>query len=580
MRHKTGTNKIIGITFLVISGTPGLSQKVLLTDFPSKCFQNQQYDGIAITTSAWLSPPLPYKRSKSQQKAVSTYFFSGQLGKEYLTSPFPSYEEITRNIDPNLNRSRAETLFHSPAISWLEQRSNRLLGKASNSDQSPISRLLDWRKERGRQAIYDWSSTKNGTIGISSWIDRAPFSITTINASTQIKQDCVGHLTRRKLLQRGHFTPWAPTLEIGLSRKVLNPFFIPKLQTLIAKAPQSGSKNFYFHLESSDLIIFSLSPIDLALHQRFFLAAVGALLLIRTLSRNTTEGNKIARKRCFLMLANVVILSGLLTGSLALLEIILLNTKWLDESSSRNPSYMPPRDSLRYEEDMRERFLLANEYGFIDDPVETYDQSKNPCKIAVLGDSFVWGYGGGGHNKERWTSQLQGLIPHCKIMHWGIGGWSTEDQVAFMKRRGIKHKVNLLILGFVDNDMNFTEDQEPKNKETISRLKDLLGDTPWFVLFTPWSGSTTHRITFSKASKLFNDQGIKNYSCLREVQSITGIGDAPRHMWIGADVDRHPGTPITTAIAKCALARITPYIYTKNQSKVDIPKSIEVKDAY
>ncbi|MDI6797970.1 MAG: hypothetical protein QMD09_13545, partial [Desulfatibacillaceae bacterium] len=75
-------------------------------------------------------------------------------------------------------------------------------------------------------------------------------------------------------------------------------------------------------------------------------------------------------------------------------------------------------------------------------------------RIAVLGDSFVWGdglaYG------QAWPKKLESLfagpMPHLEVLSWGRQGWSTADELAFLQEHGSRFDIDLLIVGFVTND--------------------------------------------------------------------------------------------------------------------------------
>lgn len=553
----------ISIILLITALIPGTSEKVLLTKFSPECLRDADYYKIKTETSAALSPDLPNTRSKNKLKEISTYFLREKLTLSDFPKQFPSHSGISRNIDPNFSKSRAETLQHSPSWAWIEQKANAANKRGLNSQDGLLSRVINNGRESGRIQISEWSN-ENQVTGVSSWIDRSPITLTSIKIDKSLEADCRTTLVNQKLIQRGHLLPWLPAPQLFIGRTQAKSLFHPKLQTLLAKTGDSNIKRLYFDLETSRGYLISLGAPDFSLTTRFAIALIGLSLLAYSYKRKTKDGsatnessnNQNTRIPIRLIATNALVLAFTCFGALSLIEIILTNTNWLDEANSSAPSYLPLHEILRYEQDMRERFLAINEYGFLDRPVSSYNEASS-CTISILGDSFVWGYGGGAKNDERWTSQLENLIPYCKIRHWGIGGWSTKDQIRFMRDKGRLHQSSLIVLGFVDNDLDLRPENEKNNIQTIKELKTIIEPTPFLVLFTPWNGSENHRKTFKKASDLFTRLGIRNHSCLEDVQKVAGKGDAPRHMWIGANVDRHPGVPITTAIADCALKHIS-----------------------
>ena len=555
--------KAAWIILLVTAVIPGTSEKILLTRFNSDCLQKTDYYKVKIETSAALSPSLPNKRSENKLKEIGSYFLRRKLNQSDFPDDFPSHSGIARNIDPSLSKSRAETLQHSPSWSWLEQKLNAANNRGLNSQEGYLSKIINNGRRGGRIQIREWTSNKH-VNGISSWIDRSPLALTSIKIDKDIEAKCRTTLTDQKLIQRGHLLPWITAPQLFIDRKQANLLFHPKLQTLIAKTASTDIKRLYFDLEASRGYIASIGTSDFSLSTRFTLAVIALLLLACSHKRKTTsqsQANRLSSKQCYrslikVLLTNLFILAFACFGALSVIEIILTKTSWLDEVSSTAPTYLPLHEILQYEQDMRERFLTVNEYGFADKPVSSYNEASS-CTISILGDSFVWGYGGGAKNDERWTSQLEKLIPSCKVRHWGIGGWSTKDQIRFMREKGRLHHSDLIILGFVDNDLDLKPENEGNNIQIIRELKSLIQPTPFLVLFTPWNGSEYHQTTFKKASTLFTRLDIRNHSCLKDVQNVAGESDAPRHMWIGSNVDRHPGIPITVAIANCALKHIS-----------------------
>ncbi len=75
-------------------------------------------------------------------------------------------------------------------------------------------------------------------------------------------------------------------------------------------------------------------------------------------------------------------------------------------------------------------------------------------RIAVLGDSFIWG--SGVPYETIWSHKLEKRIteqfPHVEVLSWGLPGWSTRDQWTFFKDEGHRFDIDLLIVGFVIND--------------------------------------------------------------------------------------------------------------------------------
>ena len=122
-----------------------------------------------------------------------------------------------------------------------------------------------------------------------------------------------------------------------------------------------------------------------------------------------------------------------------------------------------------------------------------------------------------------------------------------------MEENGHSHHVDLVLLGFVDNDLSFDEKKLEEDKRSIHRLISSLKGSPMAVVFTPWDGRNKQEEKFLYAQRLFKTHQIRTKDCLPHVQEVTGENTpAPRWMWSGNHVDSHPGYPITKAIAYCA----------------------------
>jgi hypothetical protein len=148
--------------------------------------------------------------------------------------------------------------------------------------------------------------------------------------------------------------------------------------------------------------------------------------------------------------------------SFILLEIILvLFTKFSIEDD--HPVYVPLEYKVldwainRKHKDRSD----ANIYGFND----TNHRYKKPddvdYRIAVLGDSFIWG--DGVEDSVIWINRLQKnyLLDNCKIevLNWGKRGWSTLDQNNFLKSDGFVGRNIQKSIGIIfPNSISFITD--------------------------------------------------------------------------------------------------------------------------
>lgn len=105
-------------------------------------------------------------------------------------------------------------------------------------------------------------------------------------------------------------------------------------------------------------------------------------------------------------------------------------------------------------------YAALNPYSFTD---RVWDERKpaGTYRVAVLGDSFIWGYGL--PYEQAWGHKLAQKIAEryqqVEVLNWGFSGWSTVNELAFLETEGVKFDIDALIVGYVRNDPdlgNFT----------------------------------------------------------------------------------------------------------------------------
>lgn len=88
-----------------------------------------------------------------------------------------------------------------------------------------------------------------------------------------------------------------------------------------------------------------------------------------------------------------------------------------------------------------------NADGFRDGP---YDGSKEKKTIAVIGDSFVWGYGV--EQDERLTDVMEGFLPECDILNMGVSGYGTDQEFLLLQKWFPKYQPDAVVLVVHSND--------------------------------------------------------------------------------------------------------------------------------
>jgi lysophospholipase L1-like esterase len=120
----------------------------------------------------------------------------------------------------------------------------------------------------------------------------------------------------------------------------------------------------------------------------------------------------------------------------------------------------PQADNLNDWQKYNDSLNIANKafaenhpYNFTDRPRKE-EKDSSIFRIAVLGDSFIWG--DGLPYDSAWSHKLEQKLlakyQNVEVMHWGRNGWQTKEEIEFYTTKGYKFHPDLLILGFVDND--------------------------------------------------------------------------------------------------------------------------------
>lgn len=118
-------------------------------------------------------------------------------------------------------------------------------------------------------------------------------------------------------------------------------------------------------------------------------------------------------------------------------------------------NWTPPEAILvdgKYSED-HANVSKAHPYGFNDTTISSV-KPPGVFRIAILGDSVIWG--DGLPDEERWSRKFEKLVkgdnPNIQVLHWGICGWSTLDQVKFLKAHAAEWALDYLLIGYISND--------------------------------------------------------------------------------------------------------------------------------
>jgi len=97
----------------------------------------------------------------------------------------------------------------------------------------------------------------------------------------------------------------------------------------------------------------------------------------------------------------------------------------------------------RVEVKINARGLRSKEYE--------YDKRVGAKRVVVLGDSYAFGYGVA--QEVAFPSQLDSMLGQdVEVINLGTSGYSTDQQLLFLRREGVKYHPDLVIVAFYLND--------------------------------------------------------------------------------------------------------------------------------
>jgi hypothetical protein len=158
-------------------------------------------------------------------------------------------------------------------------------------------------------------------------------------------------------------------------------------------------------------------------------------------------------KRKFLPIL-AVLLSLIVSFAFGELLFRFVLYKYLETGDERNLVYrydaelgwFPREAAEHYFERSQKIFIKNNILGFRDHEYGT----KTKPRIAVLGDSFVWGYDV--NSEDRFTEKLQERIPSWEVLNLGVSGYGTDQEYLLLKKYHDLLKPDVVILFICSND--------------------------------------------------------------------------------------------------------------------------------
>jgi hypothetical protein len=109
------------------------------------------------------------------------------------------------------------------------------------------------------------------------------------------------------------------------------------------------------------------------------------------------------------------------------------------------------KTNLRNVAAFKGKFLNTNYEGFRGKVDYSHDKRPGKTRILILGDSFTFGDEVG--DDETYSYYLQGMMPDAEIINMGVHGYGHDQMLILFKESGIKYKPDIVILGFVIDDI-------------------------------------------------------------------------------------------------------------------------------
>jgi len=95
--------------------------------------------------------------------------------------------------------------------------------------------------------------------------------------------------------------------------------------------------------------------------------------------------------------------------------------------------------------------VSSNSRGLRGSSEHTYEKPAGTLRILTFGDSFT--FGDEVSDDETWSSFLEKLLPGSEVINFGIHGYGHDQMLLYLREEGIKYHPDIVILGFVSEDM-------------------------------------------------------------------------------------------------------------------------------
>lgn len=115
--------------------------------------------------------------------------------------------------------------------------------------------------------------------------------------------------------------------------------------------------------------------------------------------------------------------------------------------SHRGWALKPNMVNVQMNED---KIINSNSKGIRGTTEYQYGKAKKK-RILILGDSFT--FGEEVNDNETYSYYLQEMLPFTEVINFGVHGYGHDQMLIYFMEEGIKYKPDIVVLGFVDLDM-------------------------------------------------------------------------------------------------------------------------------
>ena len=102
--------------------------------------------------------------------------------------------------------------------------------------------------------------------------------------------------------------------------------------------------------------------------------------------------------------------------------------------------------------------IRCNARGLRDVDLHPYEKPAGRGRVAVLGDSFMWGFGV--ENEEMFTEALEAELPDTEAISFAANGYSTIQSLLRFEHEAVRYAPDWTVLFFCWNDLDDTFDDK------------------------------------------------------------------------------------------------------------------------